>query len=539
MYSVKILQTACGNAHEAFIENRLTSGVNIIFSNDNNKGKTIIFQGLMYALGNDPVFPGGFDYKSYYFFTSFEHDQTVYNFLRKGDSIVVKTGENVRYFEDISELKRYIDQEIFQLPRIIKNDLPKLVDLPLFYQIFFVGQDKRDPSTIFNAGYYNKADFLNMLYFMAGCLTLDDTTAQLTNLRKDLNSCKAKIETLSRRILFYKKHPEIAEQVSRSASRQKYERERQELKAINDSISQLERKRTRLTNRIAKLSNLLSELNSLNQQLKCSQIQCLDCGSTNISFTSGDLTFDLTNDVVRKNIIQSVKGNIDGFNESLDETLNELAGLQVSLRQKIVTSPVPITDVLLYSDELKSCDEDERKLYDLYFQKDTLEDEIKQIEQQQSLTVQQQNNVKQTLLENMTQLYKSVDPHGQQVFSDLFAKKNVTFSGCDEQEYYFSRTISIFLLLRHSYPIIMDCFRKGELSTKKENAMIQEYIKTGTQVILSATLKDEEYVSGSKYYEIEGVNAIDYELHPDSHILQPEYLDEFSNIVTSFGISFL
>lgn len=48
---------------------------------------------------------------------------------------------------------------------------------------------------------------------------------------------------------------------------------------------------------------------------------------------------------------------------------------------------------MLYSDELKSCDEDERKLYDLYFQKDALENEIKQIEQQQSLTVQQQNNV--------------------------------------------------------------------------------------------------------------------------------------------------
>ena len=68
--------------------------------------------------------------------------------------------------------------------------------------------------------------------------------------------------------------------------------------------------------------------------------------------------------------------------------------------------------------------------------------------------------------------------------------------------------------------------------------MIQEYIKTGTQVILSATLKDEEYVLGSKYYEIEGVNAIDYELHPDSHILQPEYLDEFGDIVSSFGVSF-
>lgn len=39
---MRILKTGCGNTEEAFIENRLTDGVNIIFSNDNNKGKTII-----------------------------------------------------------------------------------------------------------------------------------------------------------------------------------------------------------------------------------------------------------------------------------------------------------------------------------------------------------------------------------------------------------------------------------------------------------------------------------------------------------------
>ena len=56
---MKILKTGCGNAQESFIEDRLTDGVNVIFSNDNNKGKTIILQGMMYALGNEPIFPSG------------------------------------------------------------------------------------------------------------------------------------------------------------------------------------------------------------------------------------------------------------------------------------------------------------------------------------------------------------------------------------------------------------------------------------------------------------------------------------------------
>lgn len=83
---MKILKTGCGNVEEAFIEDRFTAGVNIIFSNDNNKGKTIVFQGMMYALGNDPIFPSGFDYKSYYFYTSIEHCGNIFEFLRKNNT---------------------------------------------------------------------------------------------------------------------------------------------------------------------------------------------------------------------------------------------------------------------------------------------------------------------------------------------------------------------------------------------------------------------------------------------------------------------
>lgn len=535
---MRILKTACGNAHEAFIESRLKDGVNIIFSNDNSKGKTIIFQGMMYALGNDPIFPAGFDYRSYYFYTSFEHEGLVYEFLRKSDTVSVKIRTEVRYFEDISELKRFVDQRVFHLPRIIKDKLPKLVDLPLFYQLFFIGQDKRDPANVFNSGYYNKNDFMSMLFALTNCLALEDTTAKLSELRRELASCKAQIETLDKRIAFYKSHPEIATKVSRSADRKKYEQARQELISINESISALERKRSRLTNRIIKLRTLLTELNSLNQQLKCSEIRCLDCGGSNISFVSGDFTFELTNDIVRKNIIQSIKENIQGYSDSLDEIQRELSILQAELHQKVVSSPVPVTDILLYSDELRSCAEEESKLYGLYVRKESLEEQILQIEQQQSADAKKQAEVKESLLSSMNHFYKAVDPSGQQCFRDVFAKKNVTFSGCDEQEYYFSRTLAIFWLLRHSFPIIMDCFRKGELSTKKENAMIGEYQKTKTQVILSATLKDEEYTSGRKYYDIPGVNAIDYECHQDSHILQPQYIAEFSSIINSFGLSF-
>lgn len=47
---MKIRKVAVGNAAEAFIEGNFTNGVNIISSDDNNKGKTIVIQSMMYLL---------------------------------------------------------------------------------------------------------------------------------------------------------------------------------------------------------------------------------------------------------------------------------------------------------------------------------------------------------------------------------------------------------------------------------------------------------------------------------------------------------
>ena len=52
-----IKKMAVGNKSEAFVEENFIDGLNIISSDDNNKGKTIAIQSMMYALGNEPAFP--------------------------------------------------------------------------------------------------------------------------------------------------------------------------------------------------------------------------------------------------------------------------------------------------------------------------------------------------------------------------------------------------------------------------------------------------------------------------------------------------
>lgn len=192
---------------------------------------------------------------------------------------------------------------------------------------------------------------------------------------------------------------------------------------------------------------------------------------------------------------------------------------QDELNQKIQKTPIPITNMLIYSETIRTYSEDEKRLSELHDKQDAIESEIEIEQNLQDSNSQMQGKVKASILASMNSFYKLIDPDGTQAFKDFFSTKSMTFSGSEEQEYYFSRTLAIFWHLKHDFPIIMDCFRKGELSTKKENIMIKEYQKTGVQVILSSTLKDEEYSSGTKYYNMDGVNAINYEPNPNSHIL--------------------
>ena len=178
---MRILKVGFGNRDEAYIEDRFLDGVNIIYSKENNKGKTLVMQAILYAIGNDSIFPSGFDTTNYYFFVEILLNNKVYKFLRKKNTIVI-IGENL-----------YRVCDIFTLPKILKDDKEHIVSPMLFYQLFFIGQDKRNSSNIFNNGQYNKKDFWNMLCTMNG-YPLFDVDEDERQINKEIESCRIEIK---------------------------------------------------------------------------------------------------------------------------------------------------------------------------------------------------------------------------------------------------------------------------------------------------------------------------------------------------------
>lgn len=89
-------------------------------------------------------------------------------------------------------------------------------------------------------------------------------------------------------------------------------------------------------------------------------------------------------------------------------------------------------------------------------------------------------------------------------------------------------------MLKHNYPIIIDSFRAEDLSTEKEDVVLELLKETQGQVILTTTLKKEEV---GKYSNRKDVNHIDYQPHLPSKLLKSEGVEDFKGILKELNIS--
>ncbi len=530
---MKIKKIAFGNDKCSYIEDRITSGVNVIFSDDNNRGKTLVIQGLMYSLGYEAIFPSGFDYKEQYFYSKLEKDDEIYEFLRKNNSFVVKASGSIQLFNSEREFRYFFDSNLFKLPRIIKDDKLKMVDFSLFYELFFIGQDNRSPSNLISKGQFTKADFKLMVFSLVGFLDPVETIKEIDQLKDRIKVLKTRHRSIKKKISIIRSNPNIAEIASKSFDTEITQEKIKVCKLINEKISEIRRSRQREINRKAKLEALIAELNSLNRRLNEGNIKCGECGSEKIVYSNSDMTFEVSNVKVRQNILESIRNNTLQKQEIIDEHTEDLNREQDQLVKEMETSPPNFQEIVVYQDSILSERDYDKEAVSVLNEIAALEAELNLKNSLKVDNKKAQKELLDSILSEMMRVYTLIDPNGNLVFDDLFTKKGLTFSGSDEQEYYFSRVIALNNVLKHDFPIIIDSFRDGELSTQKEHKMLKLYKHLNKQVILTSTLKKEEY-SSDKYMSEEGLNALDYSNHADCRIMEEKYNLEFRNTINSF-----
>ena len=533
-----IKSIALGNVEEAYVEERLTDGVNIIFSDDNNKGKTLVMQGMMYAMGNQPIFPKGFNYRSNYFYCKAEINDEEIEFLRRDSSFLVKRQGAQYSFDNVTELKYFlVDENIFNIPQISKDEHMVIADLNLFYELFFIGQDKRNPSNTINSGYNNKKDFVNMLCSLNGYPLMDVEEINEEN-KQSIQQLKADIAATKKLLKLLKKNPDVSGYVDKYGDSTQFDTFRMRVKRLHNEIAEYKKKRNLEYNRKEKLESLVQELNSLNREIEQGNVICAKCGSDKIIYKSKGISFEVSNSYVRRQVLSSIAYQISQKEEIIREYSYQLQQLQDELKKILQEVPVELHRILLYSEMILSEIDYDNKLKELCEQLEELQANDKNISDSEKEAKQKCKEMKEDIVSRMNKLYREVDPQGRTFFDDIFTKRDETYSGSEEQEYYYSRVLAINDYFKHSYPLLIDCYRSGEISSQKEDIMIKNFISRKKQVIITSTLKKEEYTSNKYDQYKDNANVIDYSNNESSKLLQSQYVAKLGTIVESFGVMF-
>lgn len=528
-----IKKIAFGDSEEAFVESRLTDGLNVIFSDDNNRGKTLVMQGLMFSLGYESIFPSSFNHNDKYFYSEVKFGSVTYEFLRKRNSIAIKTENAMQIFNSVGEARYFLDEYIFPVPKIQKDGRHALVDLSLLYELFFIGQDNRNPSGLISKGQFNKSDFKAMVYDFARLSDNQVNIGDIKTVKENIKSLKLQLNEIRKKISIIRQNPKIAEIASRTYDSDVVQEKIKKISEINENISKLKRSRQREINRKSKLEQLIVELNSLNRELSEGNVRCGDCGSDKIVYSNNDLTFEISNIDVRSGIIKSINQNIRQKADLIMDLSEEINSLQLNLYEEMKDSPPNFQQIVLYQEQAISEVDFDDQAFSILSQIKVLEDQLNSYTNIDESLKNERRHFDETLLKEMNDLYKLIDPTGNLVFEDIFTKSGSTFSGSEGQEFYFCKVIALRKILNHNFPILIDSFRDGELSTGKEAKMLEIYKKIDSQIILTATLKDEEY-GNDKYSRIDGVNAMDYSSHQDCKILSKQHAREFSMLTSGF-----
>lgn len=534
---IRIKAAYIGNGGESFIEDGFTDGINIIFSDDNNRGKTILMQGMMYTLGAVPVFPEKFNYRDYLYIVDLDVNGTPLSVLRKRNTFAVLDDKGLSTFVSESEFSRYWSTNIAELPNIVKDGRLTLVGLELYTQMAFVGQDDNSSASI-NAGRFKKPDFIEMLYAIAGldgrCLDSQEI-AELKNRRDEL---KGRVNTLVKQEKILNSRGTALSLVSAATDRRDMEELAKKLEASRIEMSDLRKTRSRLLIRKTKNQVVLDELRAIKREIKGGELTCLDCGSHRIGYimAESDLVFDVSSPEMRTQIEKSLKDRISDISAEIEDTERDIRSCQSKMSSYLrETEEYSFADLIACREDYLSAQEVDDEIQRAQAEIDEIKDKLEADKVITRETQQQRKEFSNAILSKMNFARKTITgTTDEPPYERLFGSRSNVFSGSDGTVYFASRCYALSKVLTHGLPILIDSFRADELSTEREDRLLDLFTQLDNQMILTATIKKQE--GHLKYGEDERVFAIDYSKHRTNKLLTSDYNDAFRAKAAEFNL---
>lgn len=372
------------------------------------------------------------------------------------------------------------------MPIITKNNFKRIVDPELYLQVFFIGQGKKDTSNIANKGLYNKEDFKNMLYSIAGIKNSDVDFDSIKNIKQKISNLKDEKNLLLQQSKILKLQKKPISYLSSANDRRNFKNHLEKIEKVKDKLTELNKDRNKNINRKLKCEITIKELNSLNRNLESGELVCLDCGSNHIGYKASPqqmYSFDVSTPEIRKQIIESINNKINDYEEEVERITLLINSEQARLKELLSVEEISLESLIAYKDDVYSVSDAENKLNSIEKNINKLENQMKEASNDLEVVKEEQHSLLKAILRKMNENYKLVDPLGNLEFDSIFTKKTEVYSGSEQTIYHLVKVYSLAKILNHGYPIVVDSFRAEDLSTEKEKVILDLFHKLGTQVI--------------------------------------------------------
>ena len=236
---------------------------------------------------------------------------------------------------------------------------------------------------------------------------------------------------------------------------------------------------------------------------------------------------------MRNQIINSISEKILAYNEEIERLSAEIVIEQEQLQSLMNDESVTLESIVAYKKDIFSASDAETRIKEIEEELATLKSQLMASENASHATQEQRVALLATIMKKMNELYQQIDPNGNIAYTSLFTQRNEVYSGSEATIFHLVKLFALQFVLHHNFPIVIDSFRAEDLSTDKENTVLEISKSTGNQVILTTTLKREEI---GKYDTLTGVNHINYQAHTPSKILNNTCAKNFATLLAGLSI---
>jgi hypothetical protein len=232
--------------------------------------------------------------------------------------------------------------------------------------------------------------------------------------------------------------------------------------------------------------------------------------------------------------MNSLTETIHAQDEEIERLTFQIRENQKLLQNALSDEDVNLASLLLYKNDILDIGEIESQLEEMECEINNLEDMLTVKDKEAEELLKKQQELSNNIIKEMNTAYNKISNDNKLEFNSLFTKKNQNVSGSQATEFFASRLFALAKIMNHNCPIIIDSFRTEDLSTDREERLLETLKVLSNQIILTTTLKKQEH---NKYDSMSFINSIDYSNHKTYKLLDETHLDEFNKFLKKLYIS--